>query len=125
LIDSLSATKRFYDKDAKCYVEAADNMARIAAANSICAQAIGLPVQRIVRQTMTFKDRQTELLELAWTPSGREMLLRAGIISPPGLKNMLPSWRRKVEVPLGIISMKNAPAFRSAALSQAPSTALG
>ncbi|HEY3900839.1 MAG TPA: hypothetical protein VGM54_19670 [Chthoniobacter sp.] len=81
LLRNLTATKRFYDKDEKCYVEVPDPTAQIAAAVAICNQAVGLPVQRILRQEIPFKDRHTELLELARTPSGRAFLLKAGLVS--------------------------------------------
>lgn len=86
LLAALGATKRFYDKDAKAYVEVPDWIARITASNSISHQAIGMPVQRILKQEVPFKDRNTELLDMARTPSGRDMLLRMGLITPEWLE---------------------------------------
>jgi len=81
LLRNLTATKKFFDKDTKSYIEVPDPTAQITAARTIMDQALGLPVQRIMRQDVPFKDRHTELIELARTPSGRAFLLKADLVS--------------------------------------------
>lgn len=91
LMRNLHAKKMFWDKQEECYVEVDDGAVQIAAAVAICNQGIGLPVQRIVRVDANFKDRKAELVELAATPSGREMLVKAGIIDDIWIAKNMPS----------------------------------
>ena len=90
LLRNLTATKRFFDKQTKSYIEVDDPMAQIAAATQIINQAVGMPVQRQVRVDAVFKDRQQELLEVASTPTGRAFLLHNGLISEEWLAAHLP-----------------------------------
>lgn len=75
----------------QCYHETPDTKTRLATLQLYLAYRHGLPVQRIVRIEHAFKDRHAELLELAQTPSGRDMLLKSGLITPEWLAKNLPA----------------------------------
>lgn len=91
LMRNLFASKRFFDKSSGSYIDVPDGATQIAAAVAICNQALGLPLQRMVKMDMTFKDRHSELMDAAATPSGREMLLRAGLIDREWLGKYFPA----------------------------------
>lgn len=90
LMRNLFASKRFFDKSSKTYIDVPDGAVQIAAATAICNQALGLPIQRMVKMDFTFKDRHAELMDAAATPSGRETLLRAGLIDEEWLAKYQP-----------------------------------
>lgn len=98
LLRNLFATKRFFDKPSGEYVDVPDATAQNAAAVAICNHAIGLPVQKVIRMDIATTDRHEELVAVARTPSGRAMLLAAGLITHEWLAKHLPDESQQLAI---------------------------
>ena len=68
------------NKAQKHVVLGPDVRARLDAAKLYLSYRHGMPLARQLVIEGTFKDRETELIEAARTPSGREVLLKIGVI---------------------------------------------
>jgi len=82
----LAASDTRWSNTGKQFVTVPDIKTRIDTLKLYLAYRHGMPIQRQIRIESGFKDRQTEMVEIARTPSGREMLLKMGVIDAGWLK---------------------------------------
>lgn len=90
-------TGRWNNKSQK-FEDIPDVKLRVETAKFFAAYDEGMPIQRQIVLEMGHKDRETELIEIAGTPSGKKMLLSIGLITPEWLaKNLPDSQEREVK----------------------------
>lgn len=88
--DGFNATEgRWNAKEGK-HDTVPDMKTRLETLKSYMAYRHGMPLQRQLVIERSLKDRETELKEVAATPSGRTLLLKLGAISPEWLEKHLP-----------------------------------
>ncbi len=84
------ATDTRWSNAAKEFLTVPDIKTRLETLKLFLAYRHGMPIQRQIRIEGAFKDRHTELLETARTPTGRELLLKMGVIDAAWVKLNLP-----------------------------------
>ena len=84
------ATDTRWSNAAKEFLTVPDIKTRLETLKLFLAYRHGMPIQRQIRIESGFKDRETELLETARTPSGRALLLKMGVIDANWIKHNLP-----------------------------------
>ena len=91
LEEAMSATEQKWSNKDQTFVEFPDHRTRLDALKTCLAYRLGMPAQmRINIEASGFKDQQTEMVELARSPMGRQMLLRAGVIDEQWLERHVP-----------------------------------
>jgi hypothetical protein len=86
----LVATDTRWSNAAKEFLVIPDIKTRLETLKLYLSYRHGMPIQRQIRIEAGFKDRQTEMIEIARTPSGRELLLKMGVIDAGWLKEHVP-----------------------------------
>jgi hypothetical protein len=84
------ATDTRWSNSAKEFLTIPDIKTRLDTLKLYLSYRHGMPIQRQIRIESGFKDRQTEMVEIARTPSGRELLLKMGVIDAGWLKEHVP-----------------------------------
>lgn len=85
------ATRNVWNGRTQTFDKEPDVPAQIKTLELYLKYRLGMPPQMVVKlDAAGFKDRQTELLELARTPSGRDALLKLGLIDQTWLEKNLP-----------------------------------
>lgn len=90
-VEGMTAHELKWNNGTQSFDEYPDTKTRLDALKLYMAYKHGLPVQRIVRIETGFKDRNTELVQMASTPSGRDLLLKAGIITEEWIAKNVPA----------------------------------
>lgn len=88
------ATDTKWSNTAKEFLTVPDIKTRLETLKLFLAYRHGMPIQRQIRIEGAFKDRHTEMLEMARTPSGRDLLLKMGVIDADWLKRNLPDLKK-------------------------------
>jgi hypothetical protein len=99
LYAGLTATRRYWDKDQKAFVEEPDYGTRVKTAELVLAYAEGRPVERQVRLTGGFKEYNEKLEQLCSTPEGLAIAVKLGLVAEePRTIEKKPDKRQKAEL---------------------------
>ena len=114
LRDGLKATRRYWSKEQKDFVEEPDYGVRVKTAELVLAYAEGRPVERQVRLSGDFKGFNEKLEQLCATPEGLAMAVKLGLVAEETRKpekiasvSQVPRGQRKAPVSITVEHAKN------------------